>query len=269
MTDIGFVFITLVYRNYGDIKDLCKSLKKHVKDSYKVIVVDAFYDDVTSEDVKNISAQYGCDYLSIENKGYGYGNNRGLDYALGTYSFKWAVICNPDTVLSSDISLNKLRKSSGIVAPNIIARNGKHQNPYWAYKNTFAERLIYLGYLKDNKPLMYCGVGINKVLRECFLIVNSISGKFSRIYACHGSFVILSKKFLDDSGFRYDEDMFLFYEEPYLAYVARNNGITTEFRREMVVRHKEDGSMDLAKISEYPYLKKSYVYFYETYIMNK
>ena len=113
MIDIGFAFITLVYRNYADVKDLCMSLKKHVKDSYKVIVVDAYYNDETSNKVKDISRQCGCDYIPVQNKGYGYGNNRGIEYALATYNFVWAVICNPDTILRSDISLNALRKSGG------------------------------------------------------------------------------------------------------------------------------------------------------------
>ena len=49
---IDIVFVVLVYRNYQDLFHLCKSLKKNVSNPYKVVVVDAFYDENTSRSVK-------------------------------------------------------------------------------------------------------------------------------------------------------------------------------------------------------------------------
>ena len=70
-----------MYRDYLDLEDLCESINEHVNYEYRVVVVDAFYDIDTSENVKKVAAAFECGYIRIENKGYGFGNNRGIEFA--------------------------------------------------------------------------------------------------------------------------------------------------------------------------------------------
>lgn len=264
MKVIDFIFVALVYRDYRDLNDLCESLKTHVKGSYKVVVVDAFYDEDTSKRVKEQSEILECDYVQIENRGYGFGNNRGIEFANTHYEYNWLIICNPDTILKSPISADGLSEYKGIVAPDVIAKSGKHQNPYWAYENRLSEKLIYLGYNTGKKLYTYIGVGINRFLRDFFRLVNGItSGKVNDIYACHGSFLFIRSDFAQ--RYYYDEEMFLFYEEACLAAEARAHNISVKYSDGIKVFHKEDGSMNLANIVEYPHLKESYIHYYTRY----
>lgn len=261
----SFVFVVLVYRNYMDLKELCYSIKKHVKDSYKVIVVDAFFDENTSKKIEYVSGHFDCDYIRVNNDGYGAGNNKGINYVRKHYLYDWIVICNPDTVLKTDITKKRVGKVSGIIAPDIVTKEGKHQNPYWAYKNLLSEKMIFYGYKKNNLFLVFFGVAINKVLKQAFRTLNIVSfGKIKKIYACHGSFVFFCSEFI--SNYKYDESIFLFYEEACLAAKAKGKH-SIIFDNSIKVLHKEDGSMKLANVNEYPILKKSYIDYYKKYRM--
>ena len=97
-----FVFIVLVYKNTLDLEEFFLSLNLL---NTKVIVVDSFYDEVTSMAFENIALKYSASYLRVENRGYGYGNNMGIKYALAHYSFRYLIISNADIVVKQlDIS---------------------------------------------------------------------------------------------------------------------------------------------------------------------
>lgn len=264
--NVDFVFITLVYRNFEDLYTFCDSLKRNVIDSYEVVVVDAFYDEKTSAKISECSNKLKCYYIRTNNEGYGQGNNCGLNFVQKMFEYKYVFICNPDTILKSNLSYSMFEKNDMCVAPKIISRTGKSQNPYWVCENRISEFLIYKGYQNNNKFLLYLGIGINKIIRELFSIYSDFSkkNKFS-IYACHGSFLAINKRFLEESNFRYDKKMFLFYEEAYLAKKIKDNKQKLYYYKNIVVNHNEDGSMNLANIKEYPYLKKSYLHYYEQY----
>ena len=263
-TDI--VFITLIYRNYYDLIDLSESLSENVDCQYNVIVVDAYFDDKTSDSIKSYTQKYKFEYIQTPNKGYGYGNNRGIEYANKHFIYNYIVVCNPDTILKSKLNLINLSKYGDCVAPRISTKTGKKQNPYWPYENKLSELLIYRGYKNNLSFLIYSGVALNKILRGIFITLNYLSlGRISHIYACHGSFVIMKENFLKGCNFSYDENIFLYYEEAYLANFVKKSGKIADYVKDINFFHKEDGSMNIANIIEYPYLKKSYEYYYERY----
>lgn len=263
---LDFVFITLVYRNFKDLYAFCDSLKKNVIGSYEVVVIDAFYDEKTSFRIRKCAKELGCHYIQIDNGGYGYGNNQGLNYIQKMFEYNYVFICNPDTILENKISLSMFRENYLCIAPKIISKSGKKQNPYWPCENVISEYLIYKGYKNNNRIFLYAGIGINKIIRSLFNVYVELSEKkiFS-IYACHGSFFAINKKFFEISQFRYDEEMFLFYEEAYLARKIKIDKEKIYYYKNIIVSHNEDGSMSIANIKEYPYLKKSYLHYYEKY----
>ena len=108
-----FIFVVLVYRNTSDLIDFFASLKL---ERTKVIVVNSFYDEESEKQFKQISEINHADFLSVPNKGYGAGNNRGVEYALKHYDFKYLVISNADEIKAMSKEYLDNRKN-GIYAP--------------------------------------------------------------------------------------------------------------------------------------------------------
>lgn len=264
---IEFVFVVLAYRNMDDLQELIDSISNRVN-NYKIIIVNSFYDEASRKIAEKIALDNYCDFLNIENKGYSYGNNVGIEYAAKKYDFKYLIISNPDIVIT-EFPINATTLKGDIIAPCIIARSGKYQNPMIVKRSKEAEWLIYQGFKMKNSFLLYSGIGINKVSREINLKLNSKKKRY-RIYCAHGSFLLLSKKAITRIGSRpYDENMFLFAEESVIAVKAQKCGLTTVYDKRIVVNHKEDGSMKLAGISVNKELSKSNIYYYEHYVMGE
>ena len=60
----------------------------------------------------------------------------------------------------------------------------------------------------------------------------------------------------------FNEKMFLMNEEAHLAKKAKLSNITTKYVKDIVIDHKEDGSMSLEYKNEFPLLKQSFIEFY-------
>ena len=61
----------------------------------------------------------------------------------------------------------------------------------------------------------------------------------------------------------YNEEMFLFNEEEHLGRLAKENGISTIYAPEIVIQHKEDGSMNVASIDLFERMRQSYLVYYK------
>jgi GT2 family glycosyltransferase len=127
------VFVLLVYANTDDVKDYIKSFEKY-EFSRKYIIVNSYYDDKSMRAAADVAQQYGCDFINVENKGYGAGNNRGIEHALTNYDFNYLIVSNTDMeVVDFDYDyLNSLKY--GVVGPKIITSTGKNQNPFYVDK---------------------------------------------------------------------------------------------------------------------------------------
>lgn len=267
MKQVDVAFVVLTYRNDVDLQNFINSAKKTICDmEYKIIVVNSFYDRDSEENIKEIALRNDCDFFSIENKGYSYGNNRGIEYVNLKYEYEYLVISNPDIVLER-FSIKELEKFKGkIIGPKIINAKGKQQNPLLYMKNPISMRLIYLGFKRDVVLLLKTGTAINRIQREICKYIAMINKKTSyKVYALHGSFVIFSRAALKKIGHPYDENMFLFGEESVLADVAEKNGIESFVCENLKVLHKEDGSMNFEKEHVYMNLKNANIYYYEHY----
>lgn len=260
-----FIFVVLTYRNYEDLKDFFASLSL-CEGTYKVIVVNAFYDVESKERIKHIAVDQNADFIEIENLGYGYGNNKGIEFAKENYDFDFLIVSNPD------IEIHRMNKTdfagfhSAVIAPKIQSLSGKMQNPMFYKKSLIALKMIYNGLKGNKKKLFVCGCAINKGIRIWgnLLAKISLNKGILKIYQAHGSFVIFSREALEKLGKVYDENIFLFAEECYLAKILEEKNIFTFYNPNIKVLHKEDGSMQYrSDISEQ--MVKSNVYVYEQY----
>ena len=82
------------------------------------------------------------------------------------------------------------------------------------------------------------------------------------IFSAHGAFVIFPESVLTKLVPLYNEQMFLFVEEEHLGMLAMKKGIKTIYFPEIVIRHKEDGSMSVASVNLYEKAKQSFLVYY-------
>lgn len=262
MNHYKYVFCILTYRNTEDIKECLSSIRGKVSD-YKVVIVNSFYDNESEDNIKRTAFDNGCDFLSVPNKGYGSGNNKGINYIRESYNYDFIIVSNPDIVIKKFSQLEGIN-SPCVIAPIISTKTGKNQNPYWLVENYFTEKLIYEGMKTDTKIKYIAGIGLNKIVREIGLFLfNIFPISERRVYAAHGSFMILTKGVLERIGTLYDENIFLFAEEALLAHELKKAGIPVYLTKKVKILHKEDGSVGLAGINENKIARDSIIYYYE------
>lgn len=264
------IFVVLTYRNTEDLKDFINSVRERVKDTYNIIVVNSYYDDSSYNEFYSIAMENDCDFLNVENKGYGYGNNRGIEFAKANYEFKFLIVSNPDIEIIN-FSIKDLEGLEDcIIAPQIKTLTGKNQNPHYYLKSELIEWLNYCGCVKDNMKLVYIGIIINKLYRVINLLIDRyLKIKRRKIYAAHGSFVIFGYNALNKLGTVYDERIFLYCEENHLARLALEKSITTYMVPTIKVLHKEDGSVGLENINSFNYIRESFIIYYENWRKKK
>lgn len=244
---VSLVYIVLAYRNTDDLASFFATLRGP---SRRVVVVNSYYDASSSAAMERIARDNGADFLNVENRGYGAGNNAGIAYALAHYDFDALVISNPDVEIKCWEAPEVRELRDRIVAPRIVTLRGKEQNPYYAVRNRLGE-WCFKRYAKRGKSAwMWAAVIMNKLLREAFLLQARLSRRSSyRVEAAHGAFFIVGREALERLGGQiFDERMFLFCEEVHVARLARCKGVRIEYRPGIFVLHKEDGSVTLAKI---------------------
>lgn len=264
----NYIFILLCFRNGSDVPSFIESIKGVGISSFRIVLVNSYFDDETENEIHRIAEDNDCDYYSIENKGYGFGNNFGIQKALSNYSFDYLIVANSDMLINTfdETCLSQ----NAVYAPLIRTLSGKSQNPYFVINNPFSEWLIYKGHRGDFKHGIFFGQAINKVLRELFLLWfrNSSKTKYN-VYAAHGSFIIIPIHVLQEITPVFDENMFLFYEEAYLANKLYSLKIPIVLCKHISLTHFEDGSTKGSNIDLSPNHKISFLYYYENYRKNK
>ncbi len=262
MKDYSLVFVILVYRNYNDLEELLVSIREKAVAS-KAIIVDAFYSNEVSEKIKEIANSFDADYLSVPNNGYSFGNNIGIRHAINNYNFDSLIVSNPDIIIES-LPIDTIKSYENcLIGPKVINKRGKNQNPMYYGCYIPAQKLIYKGLKSNNKILFYLGLLINKIIKALTRVVFVYKDTI-KVYQLHGSFIIIKRSVLEDNMQLFDENMFLFAEESYLAIKMKQQNIKSIYDKRIVVKHKEDGSMKFRNdINEK--LKESNIYVYEKY----
>jgi GT2 family glycosyltransferase len=254
-----YVFVLLVYKNATDLKDFF--LHFDIPNS-KVIVVNSYYNDANEREFKDIAEKYSADFLSVPNKGYGAGNNRGCEYALANYDFKYLVISNPDVAIRYYLPAERLPQRA-IIAPIIKTLKGKNQNPYSVYCNKWVDMIKYQLLKVNSWKLVMLYYIFIRLSREIYLFYTKIfSKKQRRIAAAHGSHLLIAKDALNILMPLYNERMFLFCEEEHLAQLAKASRIPIYYVKDIKITHKEDGSINTTDINANKMLKESFFEYY-------
>lgn len=253
----SFIFVVLTYRNTDDLESFFKANK--VKNS-KTIVVNSFYDDKSKSEFEKIAKENNADFLNVPNNGYGAGNNRGIEYALEHYDFDYLIISN------ADIEIEKFDKhiidkhSDCIIAPKILTLKGKNQNPSSAFKQSkIYSKLKYYFYKNNHNFLIWLCYIYSRLSKILYYLISKWR---KNIYAPHGAFIIIPKNILLKIIPIFNEDMFLFYEETHIGNKMNQLKLKTTYCPEIVIRHKEDGSVSLLSEKLFNLSADSYIKLY-------
>lgn len=238
-----FVFVVLVYKNLEVLDAFFRSL--NINDS-RVIIVESFSDEETAHKCKTIAFQHSADYISIENKGYGYGNNEGVKYALNHYRFDYLVISNSDIIIEDIDKLDSVVKDlkSFVIAPLVKrVRDNKRQNPNIVRYSSIYYGLLRYAYNKDSEFAKTLAHIISRVQREVFIIKEKMTKKPTyKIFSPHGSFIIFSYDAILKLNPLFNERMFLYNEELFLGLHCKNENIPVYFTPLIKIKHFEGAS---------------------------
>lgn len=249
-----YVFVVLVYRNIEVLRDFFVSLK--VSD-YRVIVVNSFYDDESLNECRDVAFTNKADFIPIENKGFGYGNNVGTKYAIEHYEYDYLILSNSDIHINSISYLDSPINEAAVIAPHTHLLNNRVQNPNIPWYMPWLIPLHHLAYKWDSRMVLHLPHILTRICREIFFVYNRICKKDKyKIYSCHGSFIVFSATAVERLFPFFNEEMFLYNEELYLAERCRMKHIPIYYCPQIDVLHLEGAST--SKGSGYQWNKQSF-----------
>lgn len=251
MEKYKYIFVVLVYKNTDVLKGFLDSL--HLVDNYKVVLVNSFYDESSEKLCKDYADLYGADYISVPNKGYGAGNNEGIKHSKEKYDYEYLIISNSDIILKT-LNDNNLGDSVAIYAPQTIMLNGKRQNPNIVYHSSVYDYFSDLSYIKNISWLLVIPHAISRFSREITqFYVKVFKREKIKIFSAHGSFLIITRNAVDKLIPLFNERMFLYNEELYLAFRAKKQGVPIFFCPSIEVFHLEGASTDKGSGNSFSY----------------
>lgn len=252
------IFVVLVYRNTNDLKDFFRNF---TLDNAKVVVVNSYFDSRSDNEFKKIATAYNADFITVPNEGYGAGNNRGIEYAVNHYDFNFLIISNADITIRHFSNEILHKNKHCIIAPKILTKTGKNQNPSSPFKpNRLIELLLYHTYRGNHSKLVIAFYAFSRLQKILYYAIKRFK---KHIYSPHGAFIIIPHKLLLQLIPIFNEDVFLFYEENHLGKLAESKAIKTIYSPEIIIDHKEDGSVSLLNANNFDLMKDAYIKMYE------
>ena len=235
-----YIFVVLVYKNIDVLRDFFISLK--VQDCH-VIVVNSYYDEQSLKECEEVSKTNEADFIPIENKGFGYGNNVGTKYAMEHYEYDYLILSNSDIHVNAIDALDGLDDTCAVVAPHTHLPEGKVQNPNIPWRINSLFWLLKKAYDKDSRFMLAFPHIMTRLSREFFKIYRAIvKREFYKIYSCHGSFIVFTKEAVKRLYPFFNDKMFLYNEELYLAENCRMKGVPVYYCPKIDVLHLEGAS---------------------------
>lgn len=228
----GPALISCVILNYNDAPTTMTLLERIKNFSvFKYIVVVDNQSTDNSFDVLSLCQNKKIHVIQTErNGGYGFGNNFGVRYSKDVLGSDYVLIANPDVIFEE----NCIQKLLGSFADDsVVVASAKQSNsPDCAWKNcsamqyVLATSLFFEVWLKiRNYPKQYFQ---NKGVAE--------------VFAVPGSLLMVDAEKMIQYGM-YDEDFFLYYEEPVLGQKFHDAGLKTILRLDTSYIHNHHVSI--------------------------
>ena len=246
---MNVVFVVLHYCQI-DVTLNCINSLLRLRGGAKVVVVDNASPDGSG---KLLNEQFhGSDYVYVilnkENLGFATANNKGYLYAKKKLNADVIAVLNNDTVIDDLDFVEKLLSLPlihryHIIAPDIVNKDGKHQNPFFLHPMPFKE-------ICRN----YNSLGLLKILYSLPLIGdikanNSISykeketieyDKEQEMIVPHGAAIVYTPLWVNNEDFAFYPGTFMYVEEIILYYYVMAHKYKTVYTPTLGVYHIED-----------------------------
>ncbi|MDR3455257.1 MAG: glycosyltransferase [Rhodoferax sp.] len=259
------IFICVNFNNFLYTEKFCSSLAKQFGKDYDFMIDCIIVDNSIDHEDAGLFEKLGKDYTWIryfrapENLGYFGGLNYGLKYAaLNTCSY--VVICNNDLYFEPEFCWKLCSANYGesvyAVCPNVITKDGVHQNPHVMKRMGWWRRFqldVYFSHYYIARLLLF----ILRIIRPEKLSPPQPASA-CEIHMGIGACYILTLAFL--RKFRYlHYSHFLYGEEAYFSdQIHSANGILW-FDPSLRVDHEESATLSkIPKRTTYEFSKAGY-----------
>lgn len=247
MDKIGIVILN--YLNYQDTIECIDSLNNDIYKNKEIIIVDNKSNNESWEVLNDLYKGKDRIHLiqSNENLGFARGNNLGIVYAKNELKCDHVLLVNNDTIFNDKTMIKKLvsayEKGIGVIGPNIISADNKHQNPVnkIVTKKGVERELRYYTY-GDNRH--FFEKVKNKIIK---IMENMKSNKFydSIDLVMHGSCMLLTKDYFNYYPYLFP-NTFLYYEEDILSLLTKKVNLRKKYIDDAYIYHKEDQSSEMS-----------------------
>ncbi len=223
-------FLIVHYNAFPVLLNCIRSISEYTSGiAYEIIVVDNASPDRSIEDLPRLFPEQAIQLILLNsNKGFGAGNNAGLEVAKGKYIF----LLNPDTLLCSNAAKYFLdfmeQHPIAACGADIIDEKGHSIQAYGNFPtifSAFAEcgpKFFFLRYFK--KHMAIGGPNYDEQNKKVDYLT--------------GAAMFIRKAVIDRTGF-FDEDFFLYFEETELAYRFKKMGYELMLLPEVKIIHLE------------------------------
>jgi GT2 family glycosyltransferase len=243
-TVVGFVFTN--YNSSEDTRNAIQSINSTMEKSiYQIVVVDNNSNEESVQALKLLEEDFSNIHLilSRENVGYFKGLNLGIKYIRDNFKeISYLVIGNNDLVFpanfySAILKNSEILRTYAVISPNIVTREGIHQNPQVIKKISTLREIVYdLYYLN-----YYFAIIIKKIAEFTHKLTDRQDEKAFRIpqeiYQGHGSCYILGPVFFENFE-QLDAPTFLMGEEFFLSLQLQRKNLSVYYVPDITVLHE-------------------------------
>lgn len=249
----------VIILNYNDYKTTSK-LIYHIKDYSevdKIVVVDNRSTDDSFEILKKYRNKKVHVIQSGQNKGYAYGNNVGIKYAIEKFNPEFITIANPDVIFENSILMKMkdfLRQNLDVAAVNTKIKNIAGQ---------YEPGGTNIPTVKEDFKSMF-------LLSEMFKKkeINNFSKEYTNYQILFGCFFMIRSEVIEKIGM-FDERTFLFGEERILGHKIKSIGMrqVTLNNLECIHEHSKSINKNISSlVNKYKILYDSRLVYYKEYL---
>lgn len=225
--------VSCIILNFNDApttKKLVERIKDYALLDY-IVVVDNCSTDNSWEQLQHYKSDKIHVIQSPRNGGYGSGNNYGLRYSSEILNADYSIVANPDVQFDEECVekfLQTLQEDDSIAV--VSARQSN--SPDCAWKNC-----SILQYILATSLFFEVWLKIRSYPKKYFKGKNTVS-----VFAIPGSLLMVDLRKMIKYGM-YDEEFFLYYEEPVLAQKFADAGLKTVLRLDCSYVHNHHVSI--------------------------
>ncbi|MUK87418.1 glycosyltransferase [Ornithinibacillus sp. L9] len=260
----NFCFVILHYNVLQDTIECVDSIIKIARDKkIEIVVVDNNSPNKSGRELKTIYKEYKNVHIIVnaENLGFAKGNNIGYDFAKNQLKADFVAIINNDTMMIDEYFVDKimtlfLEEEFHIMGPDIITKNGEHQNPYKEKAVSLEEVEKFLKNYKMIKKISKVKIMIKRILFKSKFLINlikSIKKDKNKIFdykisyhnvVLHGSAIVYSPLYIKNEKYAFHPDTFMYVEEDILYHLCLMKNYIIKYNPITKIYHKEDSATD-------------------------